>query len=100
MKKIFIVAFFAINYYCAAQDTTSFCQLTGIPKAFGSELSIYVYPKDETIGTKPIPCTTMVDGLNYMAAKGWVYVHYYSNITNGQTSYVYVLKKVNKQLKK
>lgn len=96
MKKIFTVAFFAITFYCNAQDTTTFCQLTGIQKGFGSELNIYVYPKDESVGTKPLPCTTMVDGLNYMGSKGWVYVNYFSNTINGQTSYVYIMSKKKK----
>ncbi len=113
MKKLILLVLIAFSIQAKAQvtDTTKYvqkeqyCMLLATAKFmstkvtvsidFGQETHLLKYVdsriKDDT--GKVVAFNSVIDALNYMASKGWVFVNAYSLTTSGQNVLHYVLKR-------
>ncbi len=109
MKKMHIttlIVMMGLPLICLGQQNPKFvyCEIVGTSQAFSRKITIVVdfgekmsvwadnRMKDET--GKPIVFNSMIDGLNFMGKRGWLFMQAYSvsYANNGQV-YHYLLSK-------
>jgi hypothetical protein len=112
MKKLLLLVLLSIPTFCFAQtDTTTvkpheqYCMVLATSKLFstkvtvsvdfGQETSFWRYNdgriKDEQ--GKVVNFNSVIDALNFMATKGWLFVNAYAITVSGQNVYHYVMRK-------
>jgi hypothetical protein len=109
MKKLLLLIVLSLPLFCFVQtDTTStpkeqYCMILATGKMFSSKVSIEVdfgQPtkffssntlKDES--GKIMSFNSVIDALNYMASKGWLFVNAYVITTSSQNVLHYVMRK-------
>jgi hypothetical protein len=112
MKKILIIALFLCPFLCQAQsDTTNtkheqYCMIIATAKLFSTKVSISVdfgqemryWHRDQTIKDQQgnvMNFNSVIDALNFMSSKGWIYVNAYalSDGSSGGKVLNYVMRK-------
>ena len=107
MKKILIacIVFSALSAYCQP-DTSKieqYCQLTATPRLLSNKVTIDIdfgeeksYWNDERLRTvegKVKKFNTIIDALNYMGQRGWIFINAYPVHLAGTEIFHFAFKK-------
>ena len=107
MKKVFIacIVFSALSAYCQP-DTSKieqYCQLIATPRLLSNKVTIDIdfgeeksYWNDERLSTvegKVKKFNTIIDALNYMGKRGWIFINAYPVHLAGTEIFHFAFKK-------